>query len=1414
MLRRLGIRGKVLAALSVPVLVLFLLAGVVSLGSIREAQTARTVTTMLTALQESRDVVTAMQAERRSALPYVAGDSSVEAEKESAREVTDESITAFERAVARVDLDALDGSVSQAVAELRAAFTSLDGIRGRVDAQGVPISAIFNNYARLIDDTISFTTAVADGLDDRRLAAIISANGLVTSLVEDYNSEQALGAEVIDGSRGTDVITFLGTLFPATDLAHERATAAVDALRLGEDVVVPPLGASWDGFQSYASYRTLVGTGADRNLNFVDSERWTTAAADEIRAFTPIDSKLRMEANDRARAVASAALRTSALTIGGSLAAVVLSIVAALAIARQIIQPLRRLTDAAEVVREELPRLVDQVAVPGQGPDLSLTQIPVVGNDEVSHLAAAFNEVNSTTITVAQEQAALRGSIAEMFVNVARRDQALLNRQLSFIDALERSEEDPTTLADLFRLDHLATRMRRNAESLLVLAGIDTGRRLRDPLPISDVIRTASSEIEHYERVQLDLPVDPMMLGHTALPAAHMLAELLENATVFSEPGTPVHVSTGVDEDHVLVTILDHGLGMTPEELAEANNRMLATSAGEVLGSERLGMFVVGRIAARLGAEAHLSVGPDGAGTLATIRLPLVLFTDAASIPHTAPSQAPRVETFSSIDQVAGAAPAVAEEPVPATVGDVAPGAVGSTENPAEEIDLGALTDGSTGRGLPRRRSRTADVGAPAPSQSYRDADDAAAAPSIPLAPRAESLAGAATGTDEEVWTPPVVQESTPLVPRRAAAAEPEAVTPEVVPDGPALPTRRSARADGLPVRTPAPPVADPAASAGPADAAGDAAAVTPENRAQMFSGFRSRRAELAAAAIQVDTGDGTDAPISTQDGAERLAAAAAGAAAFFGRSPAAGAAEPVEDPEPPMVIPALVDDDEEYGDPVYAPQAPVVGPVMAAPAVGDPALGEPADQVYGDVVEQPLGDLAAGQGGYPSSDQGPWSADDEAEVEWPPAPPVPAASAEPQTPAVEVAPVDATPVPFAPAVSATPEESTGFNELVAGEAPAERTSRRDSRRDNRRDSRPAKRRWFQRKPAEPTTPPVAETPTDFTPVVGFGVGQPLPPSAWDLEALPARDEAEGTALADTAATSPATPPGGVPAAGQNGSGRPAAFLPEPSTEQGPSTWLPQADHASSAPAVPEPVQQAEPAVWSEPPVQQPETFHPEPVAETFQPVDATDSFQPGPVPPTASFASEQLPVVPSPHAAPEPTRSEPMTQESAEPQTPTPHTTTPQTFTPQTFTPQTFTPQSSSGVDDEVTSMLAQRADLAQQALAELSQLSTYRPKTAPGGGSSLARRTPGTIPAAPEIKTAPAGRRTERDAHQVRSLLSSFQSGTSRGRQAVGSADGADATPGNGAHPPGGPPGPDDHGDPVTAMDADLTQQRSTSW
>ena len=302
-----------------------------------------------------------------------------------------------------------------------------------------------------------------------------------------------------------------------------------------------------------------------------------------------------------------------------------LPILLALVVARAITRPLRGLTDAAGQVRDELPRLVESMATPGEAPDADLIRIPVTSQDEVGQLAAAFNDVNQTTMKIAREQAALRGSIAEMFVNVARRNHVLLSRQLSFIDQLERTEENPDTLDDLFKLDHLATRMRRNAESLIVLAGIDSGRRVRHAMPLSDVVRTAISEIEKYERVDMALRADPPVVGHVALTTAHLLAELLENATQFSNPDTRVFVVTSYSRRGVRVKITDAGLGMTYDEITDANQRIANPPVTDVVGSSRLGFFVVGRLARQLDARVTLRAARDR-GTVVVIDLPAALF--------------------------------------------------------------------------------------------------------------------------------------------------------------------------------------------------------------------------------------------------------------------------------------------------------------------------------------------------------------------------------------------------------------------------------------------------------------------------------------------------------------------------------------------------------------------------------------------------------------------------------------------------------------------------------------------------------------------------------------------------------------------------------------------------------------------
>ncbi|MCG7287221.1 ATP-binding protein [Cellulomonas sp. ACRRI] len=218
-----------------------------------------------------------------------------------------------------------------------------------------------------------------------------------------------------------------------------------------------------------------------------------------------------------------------------------------------------------------------------------------------------------------------RAASSAAFAVAARRDISLLNRQLQALDELEQTETDPDTLQQLFLLDNLTMRLRRGAESLLVLAGSPPGRRVREAIPVSDVVRTASAQIEAYERVRVDLTDDPPLAAVHVVPVAHLLAELLENATVFSAPDTVVDVVGRCDPEAMHVTVRDSGLGMTADELERAG-AALASRAGVSAGTDRLGLVVVGRIADRLGVDVAFASRCDGPGTEVTVRLARELF--------------------------------------------------------------------------------------------------------------------------------------------------------------------------------------------------------------------------------------------------------------------------------------------------------------------------------------------------------------------------------------------------------------------------------------------------------------------------------------------------------------------------------------------------------------------------------------------------------------------------------------------------------------------------------------------------------------------------------------------------------------------------------------------------------------------
>ncbi|AZS76184.1 hypothetical protein DDE74_00490 [Streptomyces lydicus] len=286
---------------------------------------------------------------------------------------------------------------------------------------------------------------------------------------------------------------------------------------------------------------------------------------------------------------------------------------------------LRQLQDAAEdLARRRLPQVVALLSQPDhQDMDLPADSVGTFTQSEVAPLADAFDEVYRVAVRQAAEQARLRGSVNAMFINLARRSQGLIQRQLSLLSEVESREADPDQLSLLFRLDHLATRMRRNGENLLVLAGEEPGRRWTRPVPLVDVLRAAASEVEQYERIELSSVPSVGVSGRAINDLVHLLAELLENATTFSSLHTRVRgTGQALPDGRVLIEIHDAGVGLSPEDLADINERLASPPEVDASVSRRMGLFVVSRLSLRHGIRILLRPSDSG-GTTVLVMLPV-----------------------------------------------------------------------------------------------------------------------------------------------------------------------------------------------------------------------------------------------------------------------------------------------------------------------------------------------------------------------------------------------------------------------------------------------------------------------------------------------------------------------------------------------------------------------------------------------------------------------------------------------------------------------------------------------------------------------------------------------------------------------------------------------------------------------
>ncbi|EST39214.1 hypothetical protein N566_03165 [Streptomycetaceae bacterium MP113-05] len=432
--------------------------------------------------------------------------------------------------------------------------------------------------------------------------------------------EQIAVEEFVGGGRPQDIEKFESEMRQAQKAGQEKVAAARRAAEAKDErFVAPP--AMEDMIRAIAG-----GTDPDElGKQGITPGTWFASATAKFDAYRAVETELIDSAVSETEQIAADAKTDTFVTGAIVLTALLVAFALAALMARSMSRSMLSLRTAAfDVAEQRLPMLVDQLSrtEPGRV-DTRVDPIPITSTDEIGEVARAFDQVHREAVRLAAEQALLRGNVNAIFTNLSSRNQGLIERQLGLITALETNEADPDQLENLFRLDHLATRMRRNGENLLVLAGEEPGRRWNRPVPLVDILRAASSEVEHYERIGMSSVPDSEIHGAAVTGLVHLLAELLENATSFSSPQTRVEVAaTRLPDGRVMIEIHDKGIGLTAEDFADINHKLANPPTVDVAVSQRMGLFVVGRLADRHGIRVQLRPSGEHAGTTSLVMLP------------------------------------------------------------------------------------------------------------------------------------------------------------------------------------------------------------------------------------------------------------------------------------------------------------------------------------------------------------------------------------------------------------------------------------------------------------------------------------------------------------------------------------------------------------------------------------------------------------------------------------------------------------------------------------------------------------------------------------------------------------------------------------------------------------------------
>ncbi|MFE9438781.1 nitrate- and nitrite sensing domain-containing protein [Streptomyces sp. NPDC006602] len=552
------------------------------------------------------------------------------------------------------DLKKLAQRTDRAVAELRLGDASTIA-----DSEELPtgVAQRLDAFVTGAEQLRSLRTAVLDrdaGWDEtygRYTKIIGSAFAVGGALTGIQDAELGSDARVLlEFSRAGEALAqedaVLASARLAGGLSGERLrlfTGAVDTRRaLTESAVTDLRGserAAWHHLADGSAYATVgatedkilaVGAGA-RAIEAAPEAKWTGAHARVQDGMRTIEEDAGRDVADRADPFTRGLLTPAGAAVLLGLVAVAASLVISVRIGRGLVVELVSLRNGAlEIARRKLPEAMRKLRA-GEEIDVQAEAPPgPPAEDETGQVAEALGTVHRAALRAAVERAELASGISGVFVNLARRSQVLVHRQLSLLDSMERRSDDPNELSDLFRLDHLTTRMRRHAESLIILSGAAPGRAWRMPVPLTNVVRAAVSEVEDYARVEVRQLPDASVVGTAVADLTHLLAEIIENAAQFSPPHTRVRVTGEPVGNGYAVEVEDRGLGMGKETLTEANRRIEQSETLDLFDSDRLGLFVVSRLAARHGIKVHLRTSPYG-GTTAVVLLPTALLHAGAA---------------------------------------------------------------------------------------------------------------------------------------------------------------------------------------------------------------------------------------------------------------------------------------------------------------------------------------------------------------------------------------------------------------------------------------------------------------------------------------------------------------------------------------------------------------------------------------------------------------------------------------------------------------------------------------------------------------------------------------------------------------------------------------------------------------